>query len=112
MFRTHLFGSPSIIAYSPELNNMVLNSETLFGQNWPSIELIGLNSLIASEGRAHSRIKNFVVQAINKPSALRQIALIVQPRIITALQSWAERGRVVGYDEAKKVNLHCNFIKH
>ncbi|CAI9118472.1 OLC1v1020049C1 [Oldenlandia corymbosa var. corymbosa] len=105
MFRTHLLGKPSIIAYSPELNNMVFNSETLFGQNWPSIELIGQNSLIASEGPAHSRLKTFVAQAMNKPYALRQIALMVQPRIITALHTWAEKGRVVGYDEAKKLTL-------
>ncbi|KAL3528318.1 hypothetical protein ACH5RR_007640 [Cinchona calisaya] len=105
MFRTHLFGSPSIIAYSPSLNKLVLQSENLFGQKWPSIELLGYDSIIGAEGEEHVRMKRFVVGAINQPDALNRVALLVQPRVISALHSWAEKGRIVGYDEAKKLTF-------
>ncbi|CAI9090580.1 OLC1v1025382C1 [Oldenlandia corymbosa var. corymbosa] len=105
MFRTHLFGSPAIIAYSPGLNRFVFHSDTLFGQNWPSIELIGKNSVLAVEGPLHSRLKSFIARTISTPDALQKVTLMVQPRVIAALQTWAEKGRVFGYDEAKKLTL-------
>lgn len=67
------------------------------------MELIGTNSITAAKGTKHTRIKGFVVRAINQPNALRKIAILVQPRVIGALQSMAEQGRVVAYDQAKKV---------
>lgn len=87
----------------------MFQSETAFRLDWPSMELIGTNSITAAKGTKHTRIKGFVVRAINQPNALRKIAILVQPRVISALQSMAEQGRVVAYDQAKKV-LDSNTI--
>ncbi|KAK6148507.1 hypothetical protein DH2020_019419 [Rehmannia glutinosa] len=105
LYRTHLFGSPAIIACTPSANKFVLQTESSFFLEWPSVELVGKTSLVAVQGASHTRVRNFVVRAINQPDALRTIALMVQPRLIAALKLWKQNGRIRVYKEAKKVTF-------
>ncbi|KAL3528315.1 hypothetical protein ACH5RR_007637 [Cinchona calisaya] len=105
LYRTHLFGKPSIIVCSPSACKFVLQSEENFFLEWPAVEIVGKNSLVAVEGRSHTRVRNLVVKVINQPDALRRIAETVQPRIIAALKLWAHKGRIIAYNEAKKVTF-------
>ncbi|KAL0301878.1 UNVERIFIED_CONTAM: Ent-kaurenoic acid oxidase 1 [Sesamum radiatum] len=105
LYRTHLFGSPAIIACTPAANNFVLQTESSFFLEWPSVELVGTTSLVAVQGSSHTRVRSFVMRAINQPDALHKIALRVQPRITVALESWAQKGRIRVYKEAKKVTF-------
>ncbi|KAL0285159.1 UNVERIFIED_CONTAM: Ent-kaurenoic acid oxidase 1, partial [Sesamum angustifolium] len=65
----------------------------------------GTTSLVAVQGYSHTRVRSFVMRAINQPDALHKIALRVQPRITVALESWAQKGRIRVYKEAKKVTF-------
>lgn len=103
MYRSHLFGSPTIIACSPAVNKFVLQSSDLFGIRWPSVELVGYNSLVAVDGAAHERLRAFVVNAVNQPEALKEIVLTVQPRLMAALRRWAKQGVINAHEETKKV---------
>lgn len=103
IYRSHLFGSPAIIAWSPTVSKYIIQSGAEFVSGWHGAEIFGTNSLIYLQGAAHTRLRNFVSRAINQPQALRGIALMVQPRLIAALQSWAHKGTIVAYNEAKKV---------
>ncbi|XP_044487462.1 ent-kaurenoic acid oxidase 1-like [Mangifera indica] len=105
MYRTHLFGSPAIIACFPAINKFVFRSDDKFILKWPNIDLMGITSLVAVHGKAHARLRSFVTNAINRPDALRRITEMVQPRIVSALQSWAQKGQLKMYDEAKKVSF-------
>ncbi|KAI9117268.1 hypothetical protein K1719_011434 [Acacia pycnantha] len=105
LFRTHLFGSPSIIACEPLVTKFVFQSEDKFILEWPSVELMGLTSLVAVHGKEHARLRSFVTNAINCPNALRRIALVVQPRVVAALRSWAHKGRINAHLETKKVTF-------
>ncbi|XP_052174790.1 ent-kaurenoic acid oxidase-like isoform X7 [Diospyros lotus] len=105
MYRSHLFGSPAIIACSPSANKFVLQSSSDFIIYWPSVELVGTRSLGAVEGAAHWRVRSLVSTAINQPRALSIISLTVQPRLLAVLKSWAQKGRIVGYTEAKKMTF-------
>ncbi|XP_024971412.1 ent-kaurenoic acid oxidase 2-like [Cynara cardunculus var. scolymus] len=105
MYRTHLFGYPSVIVYSPAANKFVFRHEESFILEWPNVELIGKNSLSAVHGKAHTRIRSLVSRSLNQPDALRRITIFVQPRIISALKSWAERRTINSYKEIKKVTL-------
>ncbi|KAF8378389.1 hypothetical protein HHK36_029728 [Tetracentron sinense] len=105
MYRTHLFGSPSIIACSPAINKLILQSAELFPIAWPTVELVGHNSLVAVHGKPHARLRSYVSNAINQPEALKRIALLVQPHIVSSLQLWAEKGTVRAFDEVKKVTF-------
>lgn len=108
MFRTHLFGKPSIIACFPAVNKFVFQTDDIFMLEWPSVELMGYTSLVAVHGKSHERLRNFVTNVINRPNSLRNIAPQVQPRMVAALQSWAQKGRINVYDEFNKVNYQIN----
>lgn len=112
MYRTYLFGSPSIIACFPAVNKFVFQSDDTFILNWPSVDLMGRTSLVAVHGKSHARIRNYVTNVINQPDALRRIAQMVQPRIIAALESWAHKGRIKAHDETKKVNSSKHTYNH
>ncbi|KEH17087.1 cytochrome P450 family 90 protein [Medicago truncatula] len=105
MFRTHLFGAPSIIVYTPTVNKFVLFSDDKFKQECPTVELMGRTSLGSVHGKAHTRARNFVTNAINRPDALSRIATLVQPRIVNALQSWAQIGKIKAKFETQKLSF-------
>ena len=109
LYRTRLFGAPSIIACSPTANRFVLQSADSFGVRWPVPELIGHKSMVNVEGASHARLRGIILTAINRPSSLRTIAAVVQPRVVAALAAWADMGTIVASTEIKKVrNLFIN----
>ncbi|XP_030439688.2 ent-kaurenoic acid oxidase 1-like [Syzygium oleosum] len=105
MYRTHLFGSPSIIACFPSVNKFVFRAEDTFIVKWPNVDIMGTNSLGVVHGKAHARLRSFVLNAVNRPDALRRIAALVQPRLVAALELWAQKGRIVTFHETKKVTF-------
>jgi ent-kaurenoic acid hydroxylase len=105
LYRTHLFGSPTIIACFPEINKLVFQTEDTFIQQWPTIIIMGRLSLVAVHGPAHARLRKFVLDAISRPDALRRIALHVQPSMLASFQSWANHGKINTYEAIKKMNF-------
>jgi ent-kaurenoic acid hydroxylase len=103
MYRTHLFGSPTIIACTPAANKFVLQSPENFGVHWPEPELVGHTSVVNVEGATHTRLRGFILATINSPRSLRTIAAVVQPRVVAALASWSDKGTIVAATEIKKV---------
>ncbi|GJS41537.1 cytochrome P450 [Tanacetum coccineum] len=101
MYKTHLFGKPSVIVISPLATKYAFRAEESFIIEWPNVEIIGKNSLGAVHGKEHVRIRSFVSRSINHLDALRQISCLVQPRMVSALQSWAEHGTINSYEEIK-----------
>ncbi|CAK9183390.1 unnamed protein product [Ilex paraguariensis] len=91
MYRTHLFGFPSIMACSPAITKFIFRSDDQFPYRWPTNDLVGHNSIISASGQRHDRLRRFLSMAINQPEALRRIATHVQPRIAAALQAWAKK---------------------
>ncbi|XP_059441033.1 ent-kaurenoic acid oxidase 1-like [Corylus avellana] len=84
MYRTHLFGSPSIIACFPSINKFIFQSDDKFILKWPQVDLTGPASLVAVHGKSHARLRSYILNAINRPDALRRIDLHVQPRMVAA----------------------------
>ncbi|GKV14134.1 hypothetical protein SLEP1_g25047 [Rubroshorea leprosula] len=105
IYRSYLFGSPSIIACSPSAVKFFYRSEDVFPLKWPNVDLVGLTSLVAVNGTGHARIRSYVSNAINGPDGLRRIAVAVQPRMVASLQSWAQMGRIKTFDQVKKLTF-------
>ncbi|WCJ32581.1 cytochrome P450 family 88 subfamily A polypeptide 3 [Euphorbia peplus] len=105
LYRSYLFGSPSIIACSPAVNKMILQSEENFTLQWPNINLVGTDSLVAVHGKSHTRLRNYISNAINRPDALKRIALHVQPRIVATLQSWVQSHNLNARIQIKKLTF-------
>ncbi|KAJ0982829.1 hypothetical protein J5N97_011084 [Dioscorea zingiberensis] len=105
MFRSHLFGSPTIITCAPGSNKFILQNCKDFHIRWPVPELIGLKSVVNVEGKQHERLRSFIINAVNQPNSLQKIAAAVQPPIVAALHSWAEKGIINALQETKKVTF-------
>jgi len=115
VYRTHLFGSPTVLVCSPAANKFVLQSsrsqDGTFGIRWPAPELVGVSCVVNVDGSQHARLRGFILGAINRPGSLRTIAEVVQPRVVAALRSWADKGTIAAATEIKKVSSsltpHC-----
>ncbi|KMT11773.1 hypothetical protein BVRB_5g104770 isoform A [Beta vulgaris subsp. vulgaris] len=105
VYRTYLYGSPSIIACSPTICKLVLNSSDKFKQEWPTTEVLGSNSVITLQGPRHTVIKSFIVNSINRPDSLTRFLLQVQPDIVDALQHWSQEPKITAFRQLRKVTL-------
>ncbi|XP_071731622.1 ent-kaurenoic acid oxidase 1-like [Rutidosis leptorrhynchoides] len=105
MYKTHLFGKPSVIMCTPAATKYVFRADESFKLEFPNVEILGNNSILSVHGKAHMRMKSFISRSANQPDALRRIAQAIQPRIISALESWAQRGNINSYNQVKKVTL-------
>ncbi|PWA55189.1 cytochrome P450 [Artemisia annua] len=102
MYKTHLFGRPSVIVFSSTAIKYAFRAEESFLLDRPNVEIVGKSSLVAVHGKTHARLRSFVSRSTNQPDALRQIARLVQPRMVSGLQCWAKRGKINSYEEIKK----------
>ncbi|GAB4854225.1 hypothetical protein Ancab_022812 [Ancistrocladus abbreviatus] len=68
--------------------------------------VLGPHSISSLHGDHHKRIKRFISNALNSPESVRRIVLLVQPHIATAVQSWAQKGKVKTFYEMKKLGKY------
>lgn len=78
---------------SPSLIKFVLKASDEIKQEWPT-EVVGSSSILALQGAHHHRVKSLLLNVISLPDALGRIALQVQPSLVVALQSWAQKGKI------------------
>eukprot|EP01018_Ginkgo_biloba_P019838 Gb_31473 [translate_table: standard] len=108
IYRTHLFGFPSIITCSPEVNKFVMGCGTEDGSfvtGWPCPELVGPKSLIIAERHQHKRVRRYLMEAINSPESLKIIFTQLQPAFKSALDDWASKGIISAFQEVRRVTF-------
>ncbi|PKA66570.1 Ent-kaurenoic acid oxidase 2 [Apostasia shenzhenica] len=108
IYRSHLFGSPVIITCSPEFNKQVLGSMTEDGRvssGWPSNELLGSSSIAAVDGVPHKRLRKHLMEAFTSPKALIAQLNIAELTIVSALEQWVFKKRIVAYNETKAMTF-------
>ncbi|GLJ25154.1 hypothetical protein SUGI_0481080 [Cryptomeria japonica] len=108
VYRTHLFGSPTIITCSPEANKFMTGGGTESGSltaGWPSPQVIGANSIGMVEGAQHKRIRRYLMEAINSPESLKRMFITLQPSLREALKNWALKGTIAAFHEVNEVQF-------
>ncbi|KAG0533624.1 hypothetical protein BDA96_04G208600 [Sorghum bicolor] len=107
VFKSHLFGAPTVVSCDEELNQLVLqNEERLFQCSYPgSIRgILGASSLLVVTGERHRRIRGvslaFVASRGMRPAHLADVDRAAR----AAIASWRGRcGAVVVFcDEARQ----------
>ncbi|XP_057547919.1 ent-kaurenoic acid oxidase 1-like [Amaranthus tricolor] len=109
VYRTHLYGAPSIIVCASSLCKHILNSGDNFKAEWPTNKVVGRNSVISIEGERHDIIKSLVVNCFSRPDALAWVMHKVQPCIVSALESWSQKSNIKTFYELKKATLDCTL---
>ncbi|KAK6920810.1 Cytochrome P450 [Dillenia turbinata] len=65
LYKTHLFGSPSVIACAPDITKYVYQNEGIFMSQWPNMEIVGEHAIASQHGKAHKRLRGAITSAIN-----------------------------------------------
>ncbi|KAK8623680.1 hypothetical protein V6N13_065043 [Hibiscus sabdariffa] len=108
IYRTHLFGSPSIIVCSPELCRKVLTDDEHFSLGYPSsaMKLGGKKSLYGIPNSEHRRLRRLILDPINGHRALALYIGHVEDIVIPSLEELGTMNRPIKFfTELKRIGL-------
>ncbi|XP_075652103.1 cytochrome P450 724B1 [Castanea sativa] len=108
IFKSHLFGSPTIVSCDHEFNLFILqNEEKLFQVSYPkSMQgILGKYSLIIATGEIHKKLRSFAVSFIGTSKSTPEFFHLAENMSISMMDSWKSCKRVSFYKEAKEFAL-------
>ncbi|XP_062010240.1 cytochrome P450 724B1 [Rosa rugosa] len=114
VFKSHLFGSPTIVSCDLELNMFVLqNEEKLFQASYPKPVhgILGKYSLLTVSGDLHRKLRNIGVSFIASSKSSPHFLHWIEKLSISMMDSWSGRNQVSFFKEAKAFTLHL-MVKH
>ncbi|KAK8548530.1 hypothetical protein V6N12_061442 [Hibiscus sabdariffa] len=109
IYRTSLFGNPSVIVCSPELSRKILTDDERFEVGYPSslTKLIGKKSLHGVSNSEHRRLRKLLVPGINGHEALSMYIGYIQDIVISSLEEWAHNSSPIEFlTEWKKISFN------
>ncbi|WCJ27935.1 Cytochrome P450 724B1 [Euphorbia peplus] len=113
VFKSHLFGSPTIVSCDYELNMYILqNEEKLFPASYPKAMkgILGSLSVLMVSGELHRKLRGIVVNfnAISKsnPTFLHSLEKLS----ISMMDSWKDCKEIEFHKHAKKLTLDLMLI--
>ncbi|WZZ20104.1 hypothetical protein YC2023_121491 [Brassica napus] len=94
VYKTHMFGNPSIIVTTPDTCRRVLTDDDAFRPGWPTstMELIGRKSFIGIPYEEHKRLRRLTAAPVNGHEALSLYIPYIEENVITALDKWSKMG--------------------
>lgn len=106
VFKSHLFGSPTIVSCDLELNMFILqNEDKLFQASYPkSIHgIVGKHSLLTVSGNLHRKLRSIAVSFISVSKSSPDFLDLVQKLSISMMESWNGCEQVSFFEQAKAV---------
>ncbi|OVA17629.1 Cytochrome P450 [Macleaya cordata] len=111
IFKSHLFGHPTIVSCDHDLNMFILqNEERLFQCSYPkSIHgVLGNLSLLCVVGDLHKRLRSYALNFTNTCKSKVEYINDVDKLTISLMESWKNKKEVIFCEEVKKFTF--NFI--
>ena len=108
IFKTHIFGRPTVIMVGAEANQFVLSKgmeHFSSGEGWPKNfkQLLG-RSLFVQDGAEHQRNRHLIAPAFHR-SALVSYMETMEEIILYYLAQWEELGQFAWFPEFKKMTF-------
>ncbi|GMP93983.1 hypothetical protein CsSME_00043604 [Camellia sinensis var. sinensis] len=106
VFKSHLFGCPTIVSCDLELNTFILQNEgRLFQSSYPKpvLDILGKLSVMLVSGDLHKKLRNIAVSFISTSRSRPDFLCYVEKLSVLVMESWREHQEVAFYEEAKKV---------
>ncbi|GLJ40696.1 hypothetical protein SUGI_0840560 [Cryptomeria japonica] len=106
LFKTHLFGKPTIFSTDPEVNKFILQNEgKLFQTSYPSsiTNLLGKHSLLLISGNLHKRLHSLTLSFANSSALKDHLMLDIEKLVCLTLDGWNDQ--VLLQDETKKITF-------
>jgi retinoid hydroxylase len=114
VFKTHLFGRPTVIMIGAEANRFVLTNENrCFSTNWPhsTRTLVGSGSLIVQAGGEHQNRRKLLSQAF-QPRSVPEYFSTMKEITYSYLHKWQRMGTLTWYPELKNYtfDVACKLL--
>lgn len=109
VFKSHLFGSPTIVSCDPELNAFVLQNENrLFECSYPKPihGILGSSSLIVVVGDVHKRLRSHVLNLVNNAKSKHDFLVDIERNALLVLNSWKDKQTVIFCEETRKFTFN------
>lgn len=110
VFKTHLFGKPTIFSTDPEVNKFILQNEgKLFATSYPSsiANLLGKHSLLLMQGNLHKRLHSLILSFANSSVLKDHLMFDIEKLVCLTLDGWKDH--VLIQDEAKKITFELTL---
>lgn len=107
IFKSHLFGSPTIVSCDHEFNMFILqNEEKLFQVSYPKVmhDILGKYNLLMVSGDLHKKLRSFAVTFIGTSKSSPEFLHFVENLSVSMIGSWKNCKQVSFYKEAKAVH--------
>ncbi|XP_019159860.1 PREDICTED: ent-kaurenoic acid oxidase 2-like [Ipomoea nil] len=106
MYKTFMFGSPSIIVTTPEACRRVLSDDE-FQPGWPESTnvLMGRKSFIGISVEEHKRLRKLTAAPVNGHEALSFYITYIEKSVKIALEKWASMGEIEFLTQMRKLTF-------
>ncbi|KAA8515775.1 hypothetical protein F0562_018614 [Nyssa sinensis] len=107
IYKTVMFGNPSIIVTVSEASRKVLTDDERFKPGWPesTMELIGRQSFIGISYEEHKRLRRLTAAPVNGHEALSMYIPYIEDSVIAALNKWAAMGEIEFLTELRRLTF-------
>ncbi|KAI5647593.1 hypothetical protein M9H77_33598 [Catharanthus roseus] len=107
LYKTVMFGNPSIIVTTPEASRKVLTDDEAFMPGWPTstVKLIGEKSFIGLSYEEHKRLRKLTAAPVNGHEALSLYLKYIEENVVTALEKWSTMGQIEFLTELRRLTF-------
>nr|XP_029116234.1 cytochrome P450 90D2-like [Elaeis guineensis] len=106
VFKSHIFGSPTIVSTEAEVNRFILQSDaSIFVPSYPKslTELMGKSSILSINGSLQRRVHGLIGAFLKSPSLKAQITLDMQNYLKASMACWKDDQLIYIQDETKQM---------
>lgn len=114
VFKSHIFGSPTIVSTDAEVSRFVLQSDAkVFVPSYPRslTELMGKSSILLINGSLQRRVHGLIGAFFKSPSLKTQITKDMQKYVQESMESWEDDQLVYLQDQTKNVSLSLSSLE-
>ncbi|XP_074263117.1 ent-kaurenoic acid oxidase 1-like [Silene latifolia] len=107
IYKTYMFGSPSIIVTTAEGCRKVLTDDEYFKPGWPvtTNELIGKKSFTSIPEDEHKRLRRLTAAPINGHEALSNYIVYIADISVKSLDKWSKMGEIEFLTHLRKMTF-------
>ncbi|GMN37006.1 hypothetical protein TIFTF001_006459 [Ficus carica] len=106
VFKSHIFGSPTIVSTDAEVSKFILQSDAkVFVPSYPKslTELMGKSSILLINGSLQKRIHGLVGAFFKSPHLKAQITTDMQKYVLKSMANWSYDRPIYIQDETKNI---------
>ncbi|KAM7259077.1 hypothetical protein ACFE04_014818 [Oxalis oulophora] len=107
IYKTFMFGYPSIIVTTPETCRKALMDDEGFKSGWPpsTAKIIGEKSFVGISPEEHKRLRRLTSAPVNGHEALSLYLEYIQENVKSALEKWSEMGQIEFLTELRRLTF-------